>query len=175
MSRLGIPEGALAFLDRRSAVQFVAILYAARWVALAPVMVVSHFLLTEGQKQASGMPEEWSQGNPLGLFIGLVLVPPVLETLLECSLPYWVFSKVRGYRHHRPRRCWGFIVTSASIMVLLHPMLEAILPSFITGAFLAYCYAHFAPAGVGKAILATSMFHAAVNLVGWTMLVWAGM
>jgi hypothetical protein len=137
-------------------------------------MVVSHFLLTEGQKQASAMPEQWSQGSPLGLFIGLVLVPPVLETLLECSLPYWVFSKVRDYRHHRPRWCWGFIATSAFLMVLLHPMLGAILPSFITGAFLACCYAHFAPVGVGRAILATSIFHAAINVVGWTLVVWPG-
>ena len=174
MSRLGIPEGALAFLDRRSAGQFVAILYAARWIALAPVMVLSHFLLTEGQKHASAMPDQWRDGSPLGLFLGLVVVPPILETLLECSLPYWVFSKVRDYLHNRPKRCWGFIVTSAFIMVLLHPMLGAILPSFITGAFLAYCYAHFAPSGVLKAILATSIFHAAINLVGWTMLMWAG-
>ena len=95
MSRSGIPERALEFLDRRRAVQFVAILYAARWVALAPVMVLSHLVLTDSQKQASAMPEQWREGSPLGLFLGLVVVPPVLETLLECSLPHWVFSKVR--------------------------------------------------------------------------------
>jgi len=66
------------------------------------------------------------------------------------------------------------IVTSAFIMVLLHPMLGAILPSSITGAFLAYCYPHFAPSGARKVILATSIFHAAINLVGWTILLWAG-
>jgi len=121
------------------------------------------------------MPEEWSQGSPVVLFIGLVLVPPILETLLACSLPYWVFSKVRDYRHHRPKWRWGFIVTSAFIMVLLHPMLGALRPSFITGAFLNYCHAHLAPAGVGRAILATSIFHAAISAVGWTLLVWSGM
>jgi len=88
-------ERTLDWLDQRKAWQFVAILYAARWVALAPVMVLSHLVLTEGQKQASAMPEQWREGSPLGLFLGLVVVPPVLETLLECSLPHWVFSKVR--------------------------------------------------------------------------------
>jgi hypothetical protein len=32
----------------------------------------------------------------------------------------------------------------------------------------------FAPLGAMKAILATSMFHAAINLAGWAMLMWAG-
>ena len=41
----------------------------------------------------------------------------------------------------------------------------------IAGGFLAYCYAHFVPNGIWKAILATAVFHAAMNLVGWTMLV----
>jgi hypothetical protein len=56
-------------------------------------------------------------------------------------------------------------------MALFHPMLPAILPSLITGAFLAYCYAHFAEKGVGQAILATIGFHGAINIVGWTMII----
>jgi hypothetical protein len=56
-------------------------------------------------------------------------------------------------------------------MALVHPMLAAILPSLITGAMLAYCYAHFAIRGAGQAILATTVFHGAINIVGWTIIV----
>jgi len=56
-------------------------------------MIVSHFLLTQGQKSASAMPEQWREGTHWGCC--WVVVPPVLETLVECSLPYWVFAKVR--------------------------------------------------------------------------------
>ncbi len=56
-------------------------------------------------------------------------------------------------------------------MAAFHPMLAAILPSFITGAFLAYCYAHFAPRGAWRVIVATGVFHGAINIVGWTMIV----
>ena len=55
--------------------------------------------------------------------------------------------------------------------LLLHPMMAALLPSLITGAFLAYCYAHFASRSAGQAVLATTAFHGAINVVGWTMIV----
>ncbi len=161
----------LDWIDDRHPWQFLTILYAARWVALAPIMALSHFVFTQSQKSAASMPEKWSEGSPLGLFVGLVVIPPLLETLMECSLPYWVISRIRDYRVKRPKRCWGFVALSACAMAVLHPMVAALLPALITGAFLAYCYAHFAPASIWRAILATTIFHGAINIVGWTMLV----
>ena len=163
----------LDWIDGRNPWQFVAILYAARWVALAPVMAFNHFVFSAAQKSAASMPEEWSQGSPIGLFLGLVVILPLLETLVECAVPYWVISRVRDYRTRRPKRCWGFVAVSACVMAVLHPMLAALVPALITGAFLAYCYAHFAPTGIWKAILTTTVFHGAINVVGWTMLVLA--
>jgi hypothetical protein len=163
----------LNWIDARPPWQFVTILYGARWVALVPVMVLEYFVFTQSQKAAASMPDEWSQGSPLGLFLGLVVIPPLLETLAVCTLPYWIISRVRDYRTSRPKRCWGFVGVSACAMAVLHPMPAALLPALITGAFLAYCYAHFAPSGIWKAILATAVFHAAINMIGWTMLVLA--
>ena len=161
----------LDWLDRRNAWHFVGILYLARWVALAPIMVLIHFVFTEAQKSAASMPEEWSKGTPLGLFLVLVVIAPLLETVAECTLPYWIISRVRDYRRNRPKRCWGFVAISACMMAALHPMLAGLLPALVTGAFLAYCYAHFASSSIWEAILATAVFHGAINTVGWTMLV----
>jgi len=55
-------------------------------------------------------------------------------------------------------------------MAVLHPVLGAVLPSLITGAFLAYCYAHFARRNAWQAVLATTIFHGAINIVGWIMI-----
>ena len=161
----------LYWIDGRSPWQFVGILYGARWVALAPIMAFSHFVFTQSQQSTASMPQEWSHGSPVGLFLGLVVIPPLLETLVECSLPYWIIARVRNYRLNRPKHSWGFVAVSACVMAALHPMVAALLPALVTGAFLAYCYAHFAPTGIWKAILATGVFHGAINMVGWTMLV----
>jgi hypothetical protein len=163
----------LDWIDGRNPWQFVAILYAARWGALAPVMAFNHFVFSATQKSAAPVPEEWSQGSPVGLFMALVAIPPLVETIVECSLPYWIISHIRDYRTNRPKRCWGFVAVSACVMAVLHPMVAAQLPALVTGAFLAYCYAHFAPISIWKAILATTVFHGAINMVGWTMLVLA--
>lgn len=163
----------LEWIDGRNPWQFIAILYAARWGALAPVMAFNHFVFSATEKSAASMPEELTQASPLGLFLILVIITPLFETLVECTVPYWIISRVRNYRMNRPNRCWGFVALSACVMAVLHPMLAALLPALITGAFLAYCYAHFVPTGIWKAILATTVFHGAVNIVGWTMLVLA--
>jgi len=92
------------------------------------------------------------------------------EIGVECMLPYFVLSRVRPHRGKMPARQWDFVLVSASLMVLFHPTLAALVPSLITGAFLAYCYAHFARRSAGKAILATTVFHGAINIVGWVML-----
>ena len=159
----------LDWLDTRNAWQFLGLLYLARWVALIPVIVLEQVVFTGAQTQAASMPEQWRHGSPLGMFLGLVIFPPLLETLVECSLPYWLIGKLWVSR--RSGRAWGFILVSAFVMAVLHAMLAALLPASITGAFLAYCYAHFAPSSISKAILATAGFHGAINLVGWTMLV----
>lgn len=156
----------LDWLDRREDWQFVGVLYIARWLVLVPVLVLSHFVLPPAQA-----PKPWSEGTPFGLFLGLVLVPPLLETALECTLPYWIMSRLRGSDRPPPRRWWSFVVVSACVMAALHPMLGALLPAFVTGTFLAYCYAHFATTGVWTAFLATAGFHAAINVVGWAMFV----
>lgn len=159
----------LDWLDTRNAWQFLCLIYLARWVALIPLIVLEQIVFTGAQTKAASMPEEWRQGSPFGTFLGLVLIPPLLETLMECSLPYWLIGKLGGGR--RSGRAWTFIVASAFIMAVFHPILAALIPAFITGAFLAYCYAHFAPSSISKAILATAGFHGAINLVGWIMLV----
>ena len=60
-------------------------------------------------------------------------------------------------------------------MLVLHPPLAAPC-TLVTGVFLAYCYAHFAIGSHWKALAATSLFHAAINLVGLVMILggWAG-
>jgi len=167
----GLVTTGLDWIDERTAWQFVAILYVGRWVTLAPVVLFSHFVFTQSQQAEASMPEEWSQGSPAALFICLVVISPIMETLVECSLPYWIISRIRNYRTKRPKRCWGFVAVSACVMAMFHPILAAVLPAFVAGAFLAYCYAHFAPSGIWRAILTTAGFHAAINVVGWTILV----
>jgi len=164
-------ERLLDWLDQRNPFQFVGILYIARWVALVPVLAIEHFALTEAQRAAASVPESLKEVPLPALFISVVVVAPLVETLLECSLPYLILSRIRDYARSRPRRCWGFVVISACVMVVLHPVLGALLPALVTGAFLAYCYAHFAATNAWKAIFATAVFHAAINLVGWAMLV----
>jgi hypothetical protein len=73
----------LDWLDRRTAWQFVLFLYVARWVVLAPVSMLTDLAFTDAQKSAATIPEQWSEGTPIGLFLGLVVIPPLLETLLE--------------------------------------------------------------------------------------------
>ncbi len=160
----------LDWLDSKSGWPFVAILYIARWLVLLPVSAVTHFALSDADLAAASIPDEWKDGTAIGLFVGLVVVPPLLETLLVCSLPYWIVSWVRGYRQRRPHRCWVFVAISACGMVALHPIPAAVPATLVTGVFLAYCYAHFAATSTWKAIVATWVFHGGINLVGWTML-----
>jgi len=167
----GSAKRLLQWLDDRNGFQFMGILYGARWLALAPVMVLSQLVLSDAQKAAASVPEGAREMNAAVLLLLLVVVSPLIETLGECALPYLIISRVRGYRENRPTHCWGFVAISALLMALLHPMLAAVLPSLITGAFLAYCYAHFACRSAGRAILATTAFHGAINAVGWTMIV----
>ncbi len=160
---------ALDWLDSRKSWQFVVILYTARWVVLAPIMLFEHFCFL-GDQQSAAQMSELSKVNLAVLLVFMVIMSPLLETLLECTLPYFIVSRVRNYRQSRPKRPWGFVVVSACVMALLHPMLAALAPSFITGAFLAYCYSHFAQRRAWQAILAATVFHGAINIVGWVMM-----
>lgn len=109
-------------------------------------------------------------GSPLVLLLGFLVIAPVLETLVECLLPYAIMNRLG--RIPSGRRAWGFIGVSAVLMALWHLSAwpAAIVPSLITGAFLAYTFAHFAPESRSRAFLHTWAFHAGINLVGWTLL-----
>ena len=91
----------------------------------------------------------------------------ILETLLECAAPYWLMRKARAIPVGK--RPWGFVAISALVMAMMHlgAWPTAILPSLVTGSFLAYTYGHFAPRGFGLAVLHTWAFHAAINAIGW--------
>ncbi|MHC4543440.1 MAG: hypothetical protein ACYTDW_00620 [Planctomycetota bacterium] len=160
-------------LDSKSGWQFVGIIYIVRWCLIVPYMIASKFLFTDAQISEASL-SKLQEMNPITLFTGIVIISPLLETLLECSLPFFIISVIHRKKGKLPARPWLFIIISALLMVLLHPMLAAILPSLITGLFLAYCYAHFANRNFSSALLYTAAFHAAINIVGWTMIVFAG-
>jgi len=163
----------LDWLDSQKGWQFMGIVYIVRWFIIIPYMIASKFLFTDAQiseASLSGLREV----NPIILFLAIVIISPLLETLLECSFPYFIISVIHRKKGKLPARSWSFIIISALLMVLLHPMLAAILPSLITGLFLAYCYAHFANRNFGSAFFYTTAFHAAINIVGWSMIVFAG-
>ena len=160
----------LDWLDSRTSWQFVSLLYVVRWLLLAPYMIAARFLFTEGQLSAASA-SKLSEINPSLLFANIVILGPLLETLVECLLPFCILSFIHRKKGKLPTRPWLFFIISAILMVLSHPMLAAIIPSFITGVFLAYCYAHFAFRGFGYAIIYTTGFHGAINIVGWTMIV----
>jgi membrane protease YdiL (CAAX protease family) len=89
-----------------------------------------------------------------------------METLLECSLPQWVLAKIL-----RPMPRGLFIIVSGLLMAVLHLVsLMAVINAFITGAFIAYVYCHALRRGHGTAILHATVFHSAINLVGWVVL-----
>jgi len=146
-------------LDQFPPARFVAVLYLLRWCALVPVMIAQTFL--------GGQSTMRFNGDPLLLLVGFLFIAPVLETLVECALPWFILSR---FTNPMPARPWLFITISAIIMALLHPELAAVIPALVTGAFLAYCYAHFAPRAFSRALLWTWLFHASINLVGWLLL-----
>lgn len=142
---------------------FTGCLYLARWFIVLPI---AYALGQLGVAKGTATFE----GSALVLLFGFLLLAPLLETLLECVVPYWAMMKVRwSVPGTRP---WAFVVVSALIMALLHvgAWPAAIVPSVVTGSFLAYTYGHFAAHGVGAAILHTCAFHAAINAVGWLLI-----
>ena len=152
-------------LDGLSPWAFTGSLYLIRWAVIIPIVYAI-------RRVNSPAGSEMGFADPV---IGLVIVvlDPLLETLLECSFLYWLMRKIG--RIPVGERPWGFVAVSAIMMALLHvgAWPSAILPSLVTGVFLAYVYSHFATARTGLAILHTWAFHAAINIVGWILAVFS--
>lgn len=150
-----------AWLDALSDWQFTGTMYLLRWVVILPLaLVLSPISSPHDTFQA--------EGTPWHFLIPFLFVAPTLETLIECSMTYWLMYGVLK----RPRRSpWPFVIASATLMVLLHPIQPVVVVmAFTTGAFLAYVYDHFAPRSHLKAFLHTAVFHGGINAVGWTMM-----
>jgi hypothetical protein len=154
---MDIRQSALGRLDGMSPWGFTGTLYCVRWFIILPIAFMVDLIFPSSKATLQG-----AQVNILG---GL-LIAPVLETLLECAAPYWFMRKL-GYIPTN-KRAWVFVSVSGLLMALLHAGAwpAAILPSFMTGGFLAYTYAHFAPMGFAQAFTHTSAFHAAINIIG---------
>jgi hypothetical protein len=151
----------MAWLDSLSDWRFTGTLYLIRWAIVVPLSLLLSPLATSADAFQA-------DGNPWAYLIPFLVVAPALETLAECSLPYWLMYRVLKLRRQSD---WPFVVVAATIMVLLHPLTPVVVVmAFITGAFLGYVYAHFARYSQGKAFLHTATFHAAINAVGWVML-----
>ncbi|MBC8327648.1 MAG: hypothetical protein H8E31_02770 [Planctomycetes bacterium] len=161
--------GMLDRLDRQPAWRFLAILYLARWALLLPLSWLIGLLAAGGAAAGAPAPAPVfdSLEQAAEAFLQWVVLWPVVETLFECTLAYELLRRLPRYACGLPRRPWLFLVVSAALMAALHPVLSALLPSLITGAFLAYTYSRFAPVGRVRAVLASAGFHGAINLVGW--------
>jgi len=150
-------------VDDLSPWAFTGSLYLARWVIIVPM----GYALEQSGISNSKITFD---ASATALLFSFVFLDPPFETLLECVAPYWLMTKVRGIAVGK--RHWGFVAVSAMITALLHmgAWPSAILPSLVTGSFLAYTYSHFAVCGARPAILHTCVFHAAINIVGWFLI-----
>jgi len=145
---------------------FWLVLYLVRWPVIIPVGYVQG-LLASGVVGAS---DAWRPGVGGGALLVPIVVPPIVETLIECTLPYWILKRLGKIGPARP---WTFILISASIMALLHfPV--AVPGGFVTGMFLAYGYGHFATRGHAAAFAYTALYHAAINAVGVSLYLLSG-
>ncbi len=150
-------------LDTLSPWAFTGTVYLLRWLVVLPISFAIQQL--SAAKGTLGF-----EGSPVSLLFGFLILAPVSETLLECTLPYWLMAKVGAIA--ADKRPWGFVAVSAILMALLHlgAWPAALVPSLVTGSFLAYTYSHFARNSTATAILHTCVFHASINLVGWILL-----
>jgi hypothetical protein len=142
--------------------QFTLVLYLLRWAIVLPLgFLVQPFATSTDHVQVSS-------GDPVSFLLFGVLLDPLIETLLECSLVYIVLHSILRVSTYRVR---PFVFCSAIAMVLLHPLTPVVsIFAFITGSFLAYVYAHFAPINHIRAIKHTAAFHMGINLVGWVLM-----
>jgi hypothetical protein len=151
----------LARLHRLPDWRFTGTLYLLRWAVILPLALVLWPFSSPGDAFHG-------EGDPWRYLIPFLLLAPTLETLIECSLPYWVMHRVLRWKRRTP---WPFVVVSATVMVLLHPLTPVVITfAFVTGSFLAYVYAHFARQSQVKAFLHTAVFHGGINIVGWSVM-----
>lgn len=156
-------NGILLRLNRLSPWAFTGSLYLLRWAIIVPLAALLRLLGQSGGRTV--------HADPVIELLGGVLLSPLVETVIECVIPYWSMRKMLGTSVER--RPWIFVVTSATMMTLSHMSAwpAAIVPSFVTGSFLAYTYGHLAASKSGTALLHTWTFHAAINIVGWVFMV----
>jgi hypothetical protein len=57
-------------------------------------------------------------GPPIVLLFGFIVLAPLLETLDECVVPYWLLMMIRPSR--ASTRARGLVAVSGLIMALLH-------------------------------------------------------
>ena len=148
------------WLDGLSDQRFTLFLYLLRWTIVVPLGWFLSPFATSADTFKMPSADPWS------LLVPFLILAPILEALLECTLPYTLMYRLRG---RQPQSPWPFVVLAAFAMVALHPLTPVVIVfAFITGAFLAYVYGHFAPQSQLKAFLHTAAFHAGINIVGWT-------
>ncbi|HEX4414337.1 MAG TPA: hypothetical protein VH107_11960 [Lacipirellulaceae bacterium] len=154
--------GLLTRINRLPGWQFTLTLYLLRWAIVIPL----GYLLNP---TSSATDRAQLQNVDLtNFFLTGVLLDPLVETVVECSLVYIVLHSILRVS---TQRVLPFVFCSAMAMVLLHPLTPIVFTfAFITGLFLAYVYAHFAPINHIRAIKHTAAFHAGINLVGWAMM-----
>ena len=161
--RSTIMNALLDRVDGLSPWRFTVTLYLLRWLVLLP------YLIASGGPTMSESHVSFDV-TTVHLLLAFLVLAPVMETLLECAVPYWIFAKAGAMAVGR--RPWQFVAVSALLMGLMHlgAWPSALLPSLVTGGFLAYTYGHFARDGLGQAVLHTCIFHAAINAVGFVQL-----
>jgi hypothetical protein len=138
--------------------QLWAALFVGRALLGLPLLAAFYF----GHIGTAAVPKDFVSSIHSPAFLAYVLlVAPVTETLLECSLPHLI---LRARIHRHP---WLFAIVSAVLMVVIHPIGLASVFPLLTGLLLAYCYLlflHRHPARV--AFVVTASFHIAINLAG---------
>ncbi|MBK8100037.1 MAG: hypothetical protein IPK26_23285 [Planctomycetes bacterium] len=163
--------------------RFTLTLYLIRWIVLLPMLGLLHW--TGPAPESEQLVATLAGIEPWRLLPSLLLIEPALETLVECSVPWLVLQalmpglvgsrarrRVRGGRRAGSPKPWPFVAVAAVVMVLLHPLEPVtMLPTAVTGGFLGHTYGHFAPRSHVAAFVATTVFHAGINAVGFAVLV----
>lgn len=143
--------------------RFTGTLYLLRWLIVVP-LAFALWPFGSQERAFHGTFTPWEYLLPF------LVLAPTIETLIECTLPYCILCHLLKVQR-RPH--WPFVFIAAMMMVVLHPLyLTVVVFAFITGLFLAYVYAHFAPQSQRKAFLHTAVFHSCINLVGWSMILY---
>ena len=153
----------LDWLDKQNDAIFLAVLYLVRLPIIWPVGLVQEAI---AKTFLSGTQPRWSPpSNPLAGFMALIIWAPLTETVVECTIPYSIMRALDKIRSDRP---WNFILIAGAVMAVGHIPI-GIPAGFVTGMFLGYCYAHFAVRSQWVAFAYASLYHAAINIVGWIM------